>query len=75
MTIRDELIAQGRADGMAKGMAKGIAQMLARLLDTRGLALTDELRQRIARCKDEAVLQRWFDRAVTAATLAEVFDD
>ena len=87
MTIRDELIAQGRADGMADGIAKGradgmakgraegMAQMLIRLLDTRGLALTDELRKRIAHCKDQAVLQRWFDRAVTATALTEVFDD
>ncbi|MEM9457094.1 MAG: Rpn family recombination-promoting nuclease/putative transposase [Myxococcota bacterium] len=79
MTIRDELIAQGRADGKAdgkaEGKAEGMGQMLARLLDTRGLALTDQLRKRIAHCKDEALLQRWFDRAVTATTLTEVFDD
>lgn len=78
-TIREEWlaegIAKGRAEGMAKGRAKGKAQMLERLLDTRGLPLSPELRARIRGCDDEAILQRWFDRAVTAATVAEVFDD
>ncbi|MEM9457487.1 MAG: hypothetical protein AAGF11_25130 [Myxococcota bacterium] len=74
-TIREELIAEGVLKGKAKGKAEGIAQTLQRLLDTRGLALTDELRARVTSCKDEALLQRWFDRAVTAASLTEVFDD
>ncbi|MCB9716275.1 MAG: hypothetical protein H6712_20580 [Myxococcales bacterium] len=82
-TIRDELLAKGRAEGLAEGRAdgilqgetKGMARMLERLLDTRGLEPTDELRERVAACKDENLLQRWFDRAVTATSLAEVFDD
>lgn len=73
-TIREELVAKGRAEGLAKGRA-GMARMLERLLDTRGLTLTDELRERLATCEDEDLLQRWFDRAVTATTLDEVFDD
>ena len=49
--------------------------MVERLLATRGLALPYELRARLASCQDEALLQRWFDRAVTATSLTEVFDD
>ncbi|MEM9453717.1 MAG: hypothetical protein AAGF11_06030 [Myxococcota bacterium] len=63
------------ADGKADGRAEMLAEMLARLLDTRGFALAEEFRKRIANCKDEALLRRWFDRAVTATTLTEVFDD
>ncbi len=78
-TIREELIAEGvlkgKAEGKAEGRAEGKAELLAQLLDTRGLALTDELRTRVMGCKDEALLQRWFGRAVTATTLTEVFDD
>jgi len=82
-TMRDEFIAKGKAEGLAEGRARGeargeargIARMLERLLETRGLALTDELRERLAGCRDETLLKRWFDRAVTAMTLTEVFDD
>ncbi|MEM7154135.1 MAG: Rpn family recombination-promoting nuclease/putative transposase [Myxococcota bacterium] len=74
-TMLDELLAKGEAKGRIKGRAKGIAEMVERLLDNRGLALTEELRARLADCEDQALLQRWFDRAVTAATLDEVFGD
>ncbi len=74
-TMRDEFIARGEAKGRAKGRAEGEAKMLERLLLKRDLVLTGELRERLAGCEDEALLQRWFDRALTAATLAEIFDD
>lgn len=90
-TIRDELIAKGKTQGIAEGKTQGIAegrtqgiaegevrgaaQMLERLLDARGVALTDALRRRIRECTDSELLQRWFGRAVTATTTAEVFDD
>jgi len=78
-TIREQLIAEGMEKGIVKGkaegIAEGIAQMLRRLLETRGLRLDETLSERIAGCEDEALLQRWFDRAITAASLTEVFDD
>ncbi|MCA9656517.1 MAG: Rpn family recombination-promoting nuclease/putative transposase [Myxococcales bacterium] len=69
-TIRDELLAKGRAEGHAR-----IVRVLERLMDNRGLTLTDELRERVATCEDEDLLQRWFDRAVRASSLTEIFDD
>lgn len=60
---------------MAEGMTKGMGQMLVQLLDSRGLVLTHALRERIASCKDELLLQQWFQRAITATTLTEIFDD
>jgi len=78
-TIKDELIAAGETRGMTKGMAKGetkgMVKMLERLLDRRGLALEPEQHERIAACEDENLLQRWFDRAVTATTIGAIFDD
>jgi len=50
-------------------------ESLERLLERRDFPLTHELRQRIAGCEDENLLLRWFDRAVTATALAEIFDD
>ena len=55
--------------------AEGIAEALIRVLDARGLAPTDEQRQRVASCADPAQLDRWVDRAATAVTAAEVFAD
>ncbi len=78
-TMRDEFIATGRAEGEAKGEArgqiKGMARMVERLLLKRDLILTDELHERLAGCEDEDLLQRWFDRALTATSVAEVFSD
>lgn len=45
------------------------------LLDVCGLAPTDEQRQLVTDSTDPAQLDRWFRRAVTAATADEVFAD
>ncbi|MCX4243677.1 hypothetical protein [Paraliomyxa miuraensis] len=66
-TIREQLIAEGQT--------KGMASMLEQLIDMRGLSLTHELRERLAGCQDENLLLRWFERAVTATSLTEIFDD
>ena len=67
--IHDEGIAEGEARGEAKGKAEGVLK----LLDARGLAPSQEQRQRVASCADPAQLDLWFDRAITAGTAAEVF--
>jgi predicted transposase YdaD len=74
-TIRDEYMAEGIKEGRTEGIAEGIAKGIARLLGARELVLTDELRKRLFGCRDDALLTRWFDRAITATTLTEVFDD
>ncbi len=70
-TMREEFIATGEA----KGQVKGMARMVERLLLKRELVLTDELRERLAACEDEELLQQWFDCALTATSVAEVFSD
>lgn len=74
-TLQDELIAKGKASGVAEGIAEGEAKMLIRLLDSRDLSPSEDQRRRVRECKDEALLQRWFDRALTATNVAEVFED
>lgn len=69
--IHDEGIAEGKAEGIAKGKAEAVL----RLLDARGLAPTAEQRGQVTACTDPAQLDLWFDRAITAATAAEVFTD
>jgi hypothetical protein len=56
----------------AKGEAKGKADGLLKILMQRGLALTAEQRRRIGECTDVALLDRWFDRALSASSVAEL---
>jgi len=68
----DGILAQGEAKGEAKGKAKGEARMLLRYLATR-FDMPAEVSERVTSCADTAQLEAWFDRAVSAATLDEVF--
>lgn len=71
MSVYDEM----RAEGKAEGKLLGKLELFVQLLIKRGLLLDDELRARVDRCSDDAQLQRWFDRALTATTVAAVFDE
>lgn len=46
---------------------------LLRILPLRDFTVTDELRERVTSCNDLYLLKTWIDRAVTAATIDEVF--
>ena len=61
--------------GIAEGEAKGKAEDVLKLLDARHLAPSKDQRQQVTSCTDAAQLNRWFDRAITAGTANEVFDD
>jgi hypothetical protein len=56
-----------------QGIAEGEAEAVLRLLAARGLALSQEQRDRVTSCTDPTQLDLWFDRAVTAGTAAGVF--
>ncbi|PCC71733.1 hypothetical protein SAMN02745121_03086 [Nannocystis exedens] len=62
-------------DGIAEGEARGKASMLLKLLQLRGFALGDEQRERVLACRDEAQLDAWAARVLTATRLDEVFAD
>jgi hypothetical protein len=69
--IYDHGFAQGRAKGAIREMAAGLLGML----DVRGLAPSQEQRERVTGCIDIAQQELWFRRALKAATAAEVFTD
>ena len=46
---------------------------LLRLLVRAGLRLTQAEQERIATCTDLATIDRWFDNALAAKTVADVF--
>lgn len=64
-------MAQGRAEGRAEGKVAAVLHFL----DARGIALTDEQRRRISACTDTRVIDRWIERAVSAASADQLFDD
>ncbi len=67
--IREE----GREEGRAEGRAQGKAEVILRLLDSRGVPLSEADRERIASCTDLTLLDCWLDRVMTATTADEVF--
>lgn len=70
-TLREEYIAEGEAKGRLQGMTK----MFLHLLDQRGLPVTLEIEQQVSSCRNDAQLQRWFDRALVATRIEDVFGD
>ena len=74
-TFVERIHDQGIAEGEAKGEAKGKAEAVLKLLDARRLVPSSEQRQQVTSCTDALQLDRWFDRAITADTAAEVFAD
>src|SRR5437868_1305231 len=63
---------EGRSDGKTEGKAEGKAEYLLQRLMARGIAVGDEVRQRMVSCQDGARLDDWFRRALHASTLDEV---
>ncbi|MEU6443961.1 hypothetical protein [Streptomyces sp. NPDC047046] len=66
--------AEGEATGKTEGKAEGKISLLLKLLDAHGVSLTEDATARINACTDLDTLDTWFDRALTARTIAEVLD-
>jgi len=58
----------------AEGRAEGRAEDVLRILQRRGVELSESSRERIAGCTDLELLGAWLDRSLTAATEADLFD-
>lgn len=65
-TIQNKFIEQGRAEGLA--------QALTQLLARRQISVSPRFRERLESCEDPELVQRWFDRALTARTIEEIFE-
>jgi hypothetical protein len=64
---------EGRVEGRAEGLIEGKRDSLLRLVERAGLRLTHAEQERITTCMDLAAIDRWFDNALTAKTVADVF--
>jgi len=66
---------QGQEQGMVEGTIRAKAEGMLTILDARQLRPTKDQRGQVNATTDLAQLDRWFDRALTADTAAEVFAD
>jgi hypothetical protein len=58
-----------------EGIAEGKADMLLKMLQLKGFVVTDEQRQRVLGCRDDALLDTWAARILVATRLDEVLRD
>ncbi len=73
---KEEGRAEGRAEALAaldRVKAEGEAGMLLRVLAARGFDVPGPVRERVLSCTDLGQLESWGDKAVTAASLDDVF--
>ncbi len=66
-SISEEIRDEGRVEGRVEG--------LLLILEVRGIAVTDEIREKITGCGDPELLHQWLNRAATAATAEEIFTE
>lgn len=68
---RGHLMERAYLEGAAKGEVKGVL----RVLEVRGLSVSDDVRERITTCTDLDRLNDWLDRAGTVEGAEELFTD
>ncbi|WP_242434148.1 MULTISPECIES: hypothetical protein [unclassified Streptomyces] len=64
---------EGREEGREEGVARERALSVLRVLDHRGVAVDEAVRERIGSCRDLRALDVWVDRAFTVKTTDEPF--
>jgi predicted transposase YdaD len=69
---RQEGRQQGRQQGQQEGLLTGTRASLRRVLAGRQLTPNKDDDARIEACTDLATLERWLDRAITAASVSDV---
>ncbi|WP_328938457.1 hypothetical protein [Streptomyces tauricus] len=62
-------------ESINRGLAQSRAEDIVRLLTLRGIDIPEAARERITGCADLETLGTWFDRAVTATDVEELFAD
>jgi hypothetical protein len=65
----------GLSEGRRLGQSEGLARAVLEVLALRSLRIPPSLRKRVSSCRDEQRLRRWLERAITATSSAEIFDD
>lgn len=66
---------EGRAEGRAEGEAEGEAKAILLILETRGLRISDDARERIQTCQDTGQLETWIRKAAVITSTDELFTE
>lgn len=66
---------EGRLEGREAGLAEAKAEDVLKLIDARGIKVTEEQRMRVTASAGIGTLGGWFDRALTAETAEDIFRD
>ncbi len=61
-----------KAEGRAEGRVAGVAESVLKVLEARGIPVTEAQRQEILGCQDLNRVNQWLDRAVMAPSADEV---
>lgn len=71
--LREGSIGEAVRQFEAEAKARGRAEDVLRILDKRRLVLTAEQREKVLSCTDLEILDRWFDAALDATSVGDVF--
>jgi hypothetical protein len=74
VTLADKLRAEGRKEGHKEGRVSAKAEDVLHVLRHRQGSIPAAVRRRVLATVDERLLQRWFDRAIVAGSVEEVFE-
>ncbi|WP_308294420.1 hypothetical protein [Streptomyces sp. XM4193] len=78
-TLREESYLEGKAEGVTEGVvagrAEGVAVAVLRVLERRGVSVSEGVRSRVTGCADPELLDLWLDRAFAVAAAEEIFLD
>jgi flagellar biosynthesis/type III secretory pathway protein FliH len=70
-----EGLTKGLTEGLSKGRTEATALNLLTVLRVRGIAVPDDVRERILAQKDPERLERWLEKAAVASSVAAVLDE
>ncbi|GAA4232631.1 hypothetical protein GCM10022254_33060 [Actinomadura meridiana] len=63
-----------RAEGREEGRVEGEAKMLLLMMENRGIAVPNDIRERVMSCADTAQLERWAKRAAVIDDARDLLD-
>ncbi|MGW4195379.1 hypothetical protein [Streptomyces sp. NPDC005004] len=72
---RGTVFEEAYLDGEAKGEVAGKKQAVLRVLEARGLAVSDDVRERVDACTDAEVIDSWLDRSVAVERVEDLFGE
>ncbi len=64
---------RARAEALAEQALAALRASVCQVLETRGIAIADEIRDRILACDEPQTLQQWLLRALSAKAAEDVF--